>query len=160
MKDVKRIAITLLVTIVLLYGGYEALIYYVNLPSGVVFAKNVNIAGEWTEIDIKPAIQAEYRSQSIAVTIANIDWGAKHDGLIHLVDGTSLGPELALVDESGMIQPLTLSEFTQKYGIAANYRAAKDTLGFAENRKFVKLRIRSSQPFSADRIVWKDYNPK
>ncbi|HMT08038.1 MAG TPA: hypothetical protein PKA82_08540 [Pyrinomonadaceae bacterium] len=156
----KRIAVILLVTIVLLYGGYEALIYYVNLPSGVVLSKEQYVADGWTEIDIKPAVRAENRSQNITVSISNIEWGAKHDGLIHLNDGTSLGPELELVDEGGLVQPLVLSGFTQKYGIDANYRAAKDTLGFSENRKFVKLRIRSSQPFVADKIVWKDYNPK
>lgn len=160
MKAVKRIAITLVATMGLLFGGYSALIYYINLPSGVFIAKDIDVASEWTEIDIKPAIRAEYRSQSVAVTIANINLGAMHDGMIHLDDGNVLGPELELTDESGLVQPLVLSGFTQKYGIAANYRAAKDTLGFAENRKFVKLKMRSNQPFVADKIVWKDYNPK
>ena len=160
MKAVKRIAITLVAVIGLLFGGYVALIYYINLPSGVILAEELNIANEWTEIDIKPAIRAEYRSQSIALTIENIDLGPKLDGMIHLNDGTVIDPEVELIDEGGLVQRLTLSGFTEKYGVAANYRTAKGTHGFAENRKFVKLRIRSERPFSAVKIVWKDYNPK
>jgi|CXWL01.1.fsa_nt_gi hypothetical protein len=123
-------------------GGYSAVIYYINIPTEIILAKNVDVASEWMETNIKPATGAEHRSQSIGLTIASVEWGAKFDGVIHLEDGTLVGPELELIDGSGLVQPLTLSGFTQKYGIVANYRAAENTLGFAKDRKFVKHRIK------------------
>lgn len=154
-----KVTIIILAVIGALVGGYVALVIYINIPSDIILAKNANVTPEWTEIDVKPAVRAEHRYQSISLTIANIAWEAKLDGMIHLEDGTMLRPELELIDENGSVQPLTLSGFTRKYGVAANYRATEGTLGFAKDRKFVKLRIKSDIPF-ASKIAWKDYDPK
>ena len=56
-------------------------------------ARNSPVTAEWTEVTIDPAINAEYRSQSVSLNIKDIDWNSKLDG-IHLMNGEILHPEL------------------------------------------------------------------
>ena len=119
-------------------------------------ATKVEITQDWTGIPIEPAINAKYRQQYISLEIPNIKWDAKFDA-IYLEDGTTLMPELELVDEHGNVQRLRLSGRVRKNSVQAVFRPVED---FEKGRNFTMVRIRSDVPFRCNEMMWVDYDPK
>ena len=152
MKWPIKIGVTVLGIAGLLFICYLGLIAYINWPNDRILAKNIGVTTEWIELAIEPPVKAENRSQSINLRITDLK----------LPDGKLLSPEIELYDDLGGKVDFFHSGSVTKNYVDEVFRAGykNQSINLPADRRYTKMRIRSSIPFSCDQIYWSDYDPK
>lgn len=118
------------------------------------------ITSEWLEIMPKEPLQPERQVQYIYIqTVEPFDpdyqkWG------IRLPNGSTIIPEVQLVDQYGNIFKLKSSSFSLKDPRQGEIVSG---LGFNNNdlphdRVYTKVRIRADIPIQSSKIIWRNYN--
>lgn len=156
----------LIIKIVLLVVGVAALLILVfcamvwySFKTRQVFRKlgeNVSITPEWIEIVPTPPIRVRKRVQSVNIYVdgASLSLECAYQNKIRLPDGSTVLPEVEIVDESGSAYQMRPS------GLFSNGLGYKPETSLAHNRRYTRVRIRSDQAFNASDVFWEDMNLK
>ncbi len=127
-------------------------------------ASEIQINGDWTEIVPPAPMKIKRRFQSVDLKIE----GARlwlDAGKIQLPDGRTIAPELQIqgADEhwhdlmSGRYG-LSVSNFDTENDVAEISSASFSVK--ADQKEYLKVRIRSDEPFSCSKVIWRNFTLK
>lgn len=135
-----------------------ALIYWLFIYGGMhgvktrMLVESVTLGSEWQTFTFQPPLKVEKVGQEIQMHLESVkDW-VKPGGALILNDGSQVQIDVELVDQNGknfVLVPLV-------FGASVGFRLAnaEEGAGFAKNRQFVELRLRSNRPILAKNINW------
>lgn len=144
------IGLVVIVTAALIYG-----IFVYGGMHGVktrMLAESVNLGLEWQTFTFQPPLEVQKVGQEIQMRLESVkDW-VEPGGALILNDGSQIQIDVELVDQNGnhfALAPLV-------FGASVGFRLAnpEEGAGFAKNRQFVELRLRSSKSILAKNISW------
>lgn len=117
-----------------------------------MLVESVTIGPEWQIFPLQPPLEVERVGQKIRMQPENvIDWVEPHGALL-LNDGSRIKIEIELIDQNGgrhALVPISIGA-----GVGFGPARAEEGAGFAKNRQFVELCLRSSRPILAKKVDW------
>jgi hypothetical protein len=158
-KNVMLVAMGIFGIVALVVVATVVFVIYANTPNDRTIAKSVDVTQEWTEVAIDPVVTPAKRVQEINLRIKDFREDRNSNTFdVRLPNGTVISPEIELYDEGG-----TKFEFHHSGFVMKTYDDVVFSPGVSAlpaDRRYTRMRIRSSVPFSCDQIYWRDYNPK
>ena len=138
--------------------GSVGYLYITHRTLNPTLATNINVSDEWTEISPETPLQNRRIAGEVVIALPN--YRAERGGgdfEIKLPDGRVVHPQIELIDGSGNVLELTHSGFT--------YTGDRDLVVFTPkggfpSAEYKTLRIRSDQPFTLERLFWRERDPK
>ncbi len=136
--------------------GFIVAVYVTNRTFEHTLATNLNVSNEWIEISPEPLLQTRRMVSEIAIALPNYR-DDRRGFEIKLSDGRIINPEIELIDVSGNVLELG--------NIGFNYTGSYDLIVFTPKGgvpkgEYKTLRIRSDEPFTLDRMFWRERNLK
>ncbi|MEQ1763015.1 MAG: hypothetical protein ABL984_07715 [Pyrinomonadaceae bacterium] len=136
-----------------------AYFYLTNRTMDQTLAENLPVSTTSTEIVAEPPLTAFRRSQELLISIPNyaLDRGEKLPrGQIHLPDGRIASPEVEGTDKDG--SPV-------RFHFRGHTLSERDYIVFTpvedlDRKEVTKIRISSNESFTAEKIFWRNRNPK
>lgn len=131
--------------------------YLTNRTFEQTLATNTNVSDKWIEISPEPFLQTRRMVSEIAIALPNYSNERGSGFEIKLPDGRVVKPEIQVVDANGTVLDLRHSGF--------NYTGTHDLIiftpegGFPDG-EYKTVRIKSDEPFSIERIFWRERNLK
>lgn len=133
--------------------------YLTNRSVDQTLAEDLPVSGDWTDIVAEPPVTAFRTSQELLISIPNytLDRGEKlPSGQIRLPDERVATLEVEGIDADGK---------TVRFGFRGHTLSERDYVVFTpaedlDSKKVAKIRIRSSESFSAEEILWRNRDPK
>lgn len=164
-----RIVLIIIGCLVTLAVGFIFLVMYLlQLPMYVnrTIAEDVKVNSEWIELTPSSSMKIKRQYQAIGLVINGARTPSKSSGLF-LKDGTPINPEVQISDTAGNWYELKGGS----YGVSTYDPATEtwnaDIADFKPNEwklppdtEFKTIRIRSEQPFTCAKVIWRNYNLK
>ncbi len=117
-------------------------------------ANNLSISSDWVEITPLIPLTATKRVQYLIIIVDGYHRGLEDTRkAIVLSDGTTITPEVELLDANGKVYNLCLALFLSS---GVGYTAGS----LPQDVSFTRIRIRSLKPFRSSKIIWENLNPK
>ena len=115
-------------------------------------SKAVTLGPEWRVFELKPPLEVLRVGQKIRIELEGVgDWVRPHGALI-LRDGSQVEVEVELKDQEGGRHRLVATTLGASIGFGPE--KAEEGAGFAQQRKFTELRVRSTKSIAAKSIDW------
>lgn len=153
----------LFLTSVLGLGFYVWFIYSVKaMHKKQTVAENIQVTSDWLEVSLEKPLKTTKQVQKVMLSIEGYksDYRNNDFGNIKLADGTSINPEIQVVDESDKIYELRDGTRTgNDVGFYPN-KEIHGTHSFPNDVTYKTIKIRSDKPFLCKRIYWYDYDLK
>ncbi len=160
MKKTVVVLVAVSFGLVLILGGLVLFIYLMNRTIDQTLATQVAVSKEWIEIIPDSPLTKTRQVQEIDLEIA----GFRHDvndrlpwGQVRLPDGRIIGPTIEAYDESGNKYEFRHSGFTMSRKDLVVYKPIED---INDTIRLTRVRIRSDEPFTCERLFWRDRNLK
>lgn len=134
-----------------------------------IVASSVPITNEWTELSPEHPMKVVRDFQSVELEIkgAYIKTDHSEDSGLYLPDGTYISPEVRIQDSEGNWRELKGGSYaasprgaqTDVFEVSLagfqleEYKLPKDTT-------FRSISIRSDEPFTCEKVIWRNYNMK
>lgn len=144
-----KVVFIVLGALLLLFLAYWALVFYwlATKQSYREIARDVLISTDWLDIQPGPPLKVKHDVQHVYLAIE----GYKHDLEdplipITLEDGTTLNPEIQVIDEDGRVYKLKGLAIV---GTLVGFRAK-----FPRDGVYTRVMIRGDKPFRCSNVYW------
>lgn len=150
-------------TAIFVFGSYAFLAYSVKaMHKKQTIAEDAQITSDWQEITPEQPLKSTKQVQKIMLSIEGFENDLEKPDFenIKLADGTTISPEIQIVDENGKVYQL---KHSAKLGNDVGFSPIEKVDGnhqFPKNVSFKTVKIRSDKPFRCEKIYWYDYDLK
>jgi len=118
----------------------------------------ITLSSQWTELVPTKPLSVD---RQIQMVVLDLDKSIKfqRDGFeLILPDGSTVTPEVQLVDVEGNIYPLTQPSAWFSPSTGVTYREFSSKNAFPKDKLFCAVRVRCDKPVFCNRIFWRCYN--
>jgi len=118
----------------------------------------ITLSSQWTELVPSKPLSVH---RQIQILVLDLDKTIRfqRDGFeLVLPDGSTVTPEVELVDFDGNVYPLAQPSAFFSPSSGTKYREFSSKYGLPEDKLFRAVRIRSDKPIFCNRIFWRCYN--